>query len=335
MTWTGESIRLLDQTALDQTAPPDPLAAVELGRVDDLVAAIRRGAVGDGPALGIAGAYGVALAVVQAGHEGWDGSAFTAAVGRLRAARATATALGQGVDAAYARLDDGLAAVVSVGNELADADERTYRAIGRHGADWILARLGDRELRVLTRPGTGAGATGAWDTALGVIRELHARDRVELVQVDETRPLLRGSRLTAWELARIGIDYRVEVDGAAAGAIVGGLVDVAIVGADRIAAGGDVATAVGTLGVALACAHAGVPFVVAASASTVDEELPSGAAIPIEQRADDEVLVVGGRRVAPPRARAYNPSFDIVPASLVDALITDLGPRLPVMPFAR
>nr|WP_232425160.1 S-methyl-5-thioribose-1-phosphate isomerase [Pseudofrankia inefficax] len=328
--WAGGSIRLLDQTLL-----PDRLADLEIHRVDDLIAAIRRLAVRGAPALGIAGAYGVALAIVQAAREGWDGSTFTAAVGRLRAARPTAVALAQGVDAAYARIDDGLDAVVAVGGALADADERANRAIGRHGADWILARLGDRPLRVLTHCNTGALATAAWGTALGIIRELHARGRVELVYVDETRPLLQGSRLTAWELAQAGIDYRVQVDGAAASAIVGGLVDVAIVGADRIAANGDVANKIGTLGVALACAHAGVPFVVAASASTIDEESAGSAAMTIEQRPDDEVLLVAGRRVAPPGARAHNPAFDVTPAGLVDALITEQGARLPASPFTR
>ncbi|OHV30365.1 S-methyl-5-thioribose-1-phosphate isomerase [Pseudofrankia sp. EUN1h] len=324
--WTGTSVRLLDQTLL-----PDQLADVDIHRVDDLVAAIRRLAVRGAPALGIAGAYGVALAIVQAAREGWDGSTFTAAVGRLRAARPTALALALGVDAAYAVVDDGLDAVVAVGHALAEADERANRAIGRHGADWILARLGDRPLRVLTHCNTGALATAAWGTALGIIRELHARGRVELVYVDETRPLLQGSRLTAWELAQAGIDHRVQVDGAAAGTIVGGLVDVAIVGADRIAANGDVANKVGTLGVALACAHAGIPFVVAASASTVDEDLPSGSLIPIERRADDEVLAWSARRVAPPGARAHNPAFDVTPASLVSALITEHGPRPPTV----
>jgi methylthioribose-1-phosphate isomerase len=330
VTWTGASVRLLDQTLL-----PDQMADIELRRVDELIDAIHRLAVRGTPALGIAGAYGVALAIVQAGHEGWDGSAFTAAVGRLRAARPTALALARGVDAAYARVDDGLAAVAAVGDALAAADERANRAIGRHGADWILARLGQRRLRVLTHCNTGALATAAWGTALGIIRELHTRGAIERVFVDETRPLLQGSRLTAWELEQAGIDYRVQVDAAAAGAILGGLVDVAVVGADRIAANGDVANKIGTLGVALACAHAGVPFVVAASASTVDENLPSGAGIPIEQRADDEVLTVAGRRVAPPGARAHNPALDVTPAGLVDALITEHGARLAASPFAR
>ncbi len=330
VTWTGGSIRLRDQRLL-----PGQTADVEIHRVDDLVTAVERLAVQGTAALGAVGAYGVALAITQAGREGWDGSTFTAAVGRLRAAGPAMTALAQGVDTAYARIDEGLDAVVAVGLAIATADERASRAIGRHGADWVLARLGDRPLRVLTHSDTGAPATAVWGTALGVIRELHARGRVELVYVDEARPLLVGSRLTAWELAQAGIDYRVQVDGAAAGVIIGGLVHVAIVGADRIAANGDVRSSLGTLGVALACAHAGVPFVVAASASDVDEQPTGSAAAPVEQAPDEEVLTIAGQRVAPTGARAHNPAFDVTPAGLVDALITEQGARLPASPFTR
>lgn len=365
MTWTGASIRLLDQTPLDQSLLPDRLPDVEIHRVDDLVAAIHQRTVRGTAALEIAGAYGVALAIAQAGREGWDGSTFTATVGRLRAAAPAGPALARGVDAAYARTDDGLDAVLAVGHALAEADERARQAIGRHGADWILARLGDRPLRVLTHGDTEALATAGWDATLGVVLELHARRRVERVYVDEARPLLRGSRRTAWELARAGVDYRVQVDAAAAGVIVAGLVDVAVVGADRIAANGDVVNKIGTLGVALACAHAGVPFVVAAAASSIDDQ-PAGSADPsigpgtdpghgrdleygtdlaygtdlefgtdLELGTDEEVLTVAGRRVAPPGARAHNPAVDVTPAGLVDALITENGARLPSSPFAR
>jgi methylthioribose-1-phosphate isomerase len=344
VTWTGTSIRLLDQTPLDQTLLPDRLPDVEIQRVDDLVAAIHRLTVRGTTALEIAGAYGVALAIAQAGREGWDGSTFTATLGRLRAAAPLVRALAQGVDAAYARTDDGLDAVVAVGHALAEADDRARRAIGRHGADWMLARLGERPLRVLTHGATEALASAGWDATLEIVLELHARGRVELVYVDEARPLLRGSRRTAWELARAGVDYRVQVDAAAAGVIVGGLVDVAIVGADRIAANGDVANKIGTVGVALACAHAGVPFVVAASASAIDDQradgpIEHGTGIhhggDVEQGAEEEVLAVAGRRVAPPGARAHNPAVDVTPAGLVDALVTEDGARLPSSPFAR
>jgi len=314
---------------LDQTALPRRLIEVEIRELDDLVAAIRRLVVRGAPAIGVAGAYGVALALRQRAREGWAEATFAAALNRLRAARPTALALALGVDAARAQVGAGLGAVVAVGHRLAEDDERANRAIGRHGADWITARLGTRPLRLLTHCNTGALATAGWGTALGIIHELHERRLVDVVHVNETRPLLQGSRLTAWELAQAGIDHRIQPDGAAAAAIVGGLIDAAVVGADRIAANGDVANKIGTLGVALACAHAGVPFVVAASASTVDPALPSGAGIPIEQRAADEVLAVGGQRFAPAGAQVYNPAFDVTPAALVSALITELGAGLP------
>jgi methylthioribose-1-phosphate isomerase len=324
VTWTGRALRLLDQTAL-----PERTVHIEAERVADVVDAIRRLAVRGAPALGLAGAFGVALALVQARREGWDGSAFTAAVGRLRSARPTAVALVQGVDAAYARVDEGLAAVVAVGTALAEADERTNRSIGRHGADWILDRVSRRPLRVLTHCNTGALATAGWGTALGVIRELHRRGQIELVHVDETRPLLQGSRLTAWELGREGIPHLIQVDSAAAATIVAGLIDVAVVGADRVAANSDVANKIGTVGVALACADAGVPFVVAVSAATVDATLASGGQIPIELRDPAEVLGFAGLMVAPAGSGAYNPAFDVTPARLVTALVTEHGVTLP------
>ncbi|KLL10147.1 S-methyl-5-thioribose-1-phosphate isomerase, partial [Protofrankia coriariae] len=242
------------------------------------------------------------------------------------------------------RLAHGIAAVLAYADDLLEQDERTNRAIGAHGADWLLrdaarptgttgtthsgdtdSGTGRRPLRILTHCNTGALATAGWGTALGIIRELHARGALEIVYVDETRPLLQGSRLTAWELDVENIPHLVQVDAAAAGTIVRGLVDAAVVGADRIAANGDVANKIGTLGVALACAYARIPFVVAASASTVDSATASGDMIPIELRGCEEVLSHAGSRVAPARSRAHNPAFDVTPAHLVDALVTEHG----------
>src|SRR5690606_19655919 len=151
-------------------------------------------------------------------------------------------------------------------------------------------------------------------TALGVVRVAHERGELARVYADESRPLLQGARLTAWELDRLGVDYRLVVDGAGPSVIARGLVDAVVVGADRVAANGDVANKVGTYGLALAAGRAGIPFVVAAPESTVDPATPTGAAIEIEDRGDDEVVAVGGRRVAPPGARAVNPAFDVTPA---------------------
>lgn len=318
--WAGDGLRLLDQTVL-----PGRVEHVVVRDVGGLVDAIRRLVVRGAPALGVAGAFGVAVAMLQAEREGWDGAARDAAIARIREARPTAVNLAAGVDRAVPLVAKGVDAVVAEAQALLDEDVRGNRAIGASGADWIAARTPDRPLRVLTHCNAGALATAGWGTALGVVRELHGRGRVETVYVDETRPLLQGARLTAWELVRAGIPCLVQADGAAPGAILRGLVDVAVIGADRIAANGDTANKVGSLGVALACAAAGVPLVVAAPWSTVDLALPSGDGIPIEERAADEVLAWGGVRTAPDGAGAFNPAFDVTPARLVTALVTETG----------
>jgi methylthioribose-1-phosphate isomerase len=330
--WTGEALRIIDQTAL-----PGRLEYLELRDVDALVSAIRRLAVRGAPALGAAGAYGVALVMLQGAREGWDQAAVAAAVERVRTARPTAVNLAVGVDRVAPLMAEGVVAVRAEADAIVAEDVAGNRAMGVHGADWIQARLlsgarppgagssgaESRGLRVLTHCNAGALATTQWGTALGVVRELHARGLIEMAYVNETRPLLQGARLTAWELDLLGIPHRVQVDGAAASTICRGLVDVAIIGADRIAANGDTANKIGSLAVALACADAGVPFVVAAPWTTVDLTIPSGADIPIEQRAEDEVVCWEGARLSPAGSRGYNPAFDVTPARLVTALVTE------------
>ena len=336
--WIGDAIRLIDQTVL-----PEETRYLDVRDVDTLVEAIRRLAVRGAPALGAAGAYGVALAMLQARRAGWDGARLQREIDRIRDARPTAANLAWAVDRVRPAMARGTGAVLAEAQSLALEDESANRAIGRHGADWILGRRPGSSgtsgtsgisgtsgsdaapLRVLTHCNTGALATTAWGTALGVVRELHARAALGRVYVNETRPLLQGSRLTAWELARLRIPYVVQVDGAAPATILSGLVDVAVIGADRVTAGGDVANKIGSLGIALACADAGIPFVVAAPESTVDRATASGAVIPIELRDEEEVLSHAGRRVAPPGSDAYNPAFDVTPARLVTALVTELG----------
>jgi methylthioribose-1-phosphate isomerase len=326
--WTGEALRIIDQTAL-----PGRLEYLELRDVDSVVSAIQRLAVRGAPALGGAGAYGVLVAVLQADREGWDDGALATEIGRIRAARPTAADLASAVDRVAALTVKGVAAVQAEADAVLTENVRGNHAMGVHGADWIVACLASqadsdarqnrRPLRVLTHCNTGALATCGWGTGLGVVRELHARGLIEMVFVDETRPLLQGSRLTAWELAQDGIPHRVQADGAAPSTICRGLVDVAIIGADRIAANGDVANKIGSLGIALACADAGIPFVVAAPWTTVDLATPSGAAIHIEQRAEDEVLRWGETVVAPLGTHGFNPAFDVTPARLVTALVTE------------
>lgn len=314
------AVRLLDQTLL-----PGTTRFRTIDRTDDLVTAIAELAVRGAPALGVAGALGVVVAMDEGEREGWDAATVQAAVDRVRHARPTAVNLAWGVDQVRPAMDRGRDAVLEAARRVATEDEAANRELSRLGADWLLARIDRPRLRVLTHCNTGSLATSAWGTALGVIRELHARDRLEVVYADETRPLLQGSRLTAFELAADGIPHRVQADGAAASTILRGLVDLAVVGADRIAANGDAANKIGTLGVALACRDAGIPFMVAAPWSTVDLSMADGSGIEIEERSGDEITVLGGVRLAPETSPGFNPAFDVTPARLVDAVATERG----------
>ena len=321
VTWRDGAVPIINQTAL-----PGTLTYLDLRTVEELIAAIQRLAVRGAPSLGVAGAYGVALALLTK-------NADPESIAKLRAARPTAVNLAAGVDRAASRIEEGFEAVLAEAHAVLEEDLAANRRLSELGADWLLQQVGrngddaNRPLRLLTHCNAGALATAGWGTALGVVRELHARGLVEVVYVDETRPLLQGSRLTAWELARLGIPHLVQADGAAAGTIVSGSVDAAIVGADRIAANGDTANKVGTLGVALACAHANVPFLVAAPTSTVDLDTASGADIHVELRDEAEVLGWPGAAtpITPRESRGHNPAFDITPASLVSALTTERG----------
>ncbi|MEU5276674.1 S-methyl-5-thioribose-1-phosphate isomerase [Streptomyces asoensis] len=319
--WTGTGLALIDQTAL-----PHRTVTEEVRDVDTLVDAIRRLVVRGAPAIGAAGAYGVAIALLQGAREGWTPARTREAVARVREARPTAVNLMVCVDRVMARFDEGLDAVLAEAAAVQREDVEANRAMGAAGADWLLKRVGaDRPLRILTHCNTGALATAGWGTALGVVRELHARGRLEVVYVDETRPLLQGSRLTAWELVQEGIEHFVQADGAAAGTILRGEVDAAVVGADRIAANGDTANKVGTVGVALACAYADIPFLVAAPTTTVDLATPDGTAVHIELRGEDEILEWAGIRTAPAASRGHNPAFDVTPGRLVTGLVTERG----------
>ena len=253
--WTGSGLALIDQTLLPYRAETR-----DVRDVDTLVDAIQRLVVRGAPAIGAAGAYGVALALLQGKREGWSEAEVRAAVARVREARPTAVNLMVCVDRVMTRFGEGLDAVLEEAAEVQREDVSANRAMGASGADWLLERVDvNRPLRILTHCNTGALATAGWGTALGVIRELHARGRLEVVYADETRPLLQGSRLTAWELVQEGIPHYVQADGAAAGTILRGEVDAAVVGADRIAANGDTANKVGTVGVALALRRRGHP----------------------------------------------------------------------------
>jgi methylthioribose-1-phosphate isomerase len=308
---------------VDQTRLPGEVQVLRVDTVDALVDAIHRLAVRGAPALGAAGALGVVVALDQGARDEWDEERLTAEIRALRDSRPTAVNLAWAIDQVLPLVPRGRDAVLERASALVEADRRGNRAMGRHGADWLVARTGGRPLRLLTHCNTGSLATTGWGTALGVVRELAARGLVEHVVVDETRPLLQGTRLTAWELAQSGIDHVVIPDGAAAGLILGGAVDAVVIGADRIAANGDTANKVGSVALALSAADARIPFVVVAPESTIDPSAADGASIAIEHRDEEEVLTFDGRRVAPVETRALNPAFDVTPARLVTVIVTE------------
>ena len=313
-------IRLIDQTLL-----PDTERYVDVTTVDVLVEAIGDLVVRGAPALGSTGALGVALAMIQAGEESWDAARLETEIDRIRDARPTAVNLAWGVNQVRGSMPCGTAEVLRLGLQVLAEDEAANRELSRRGADWVLAHVEKQEVRVITHCNTGALATSGWGTAYGIIHELHDRGRLGLVYADETRPLLQGARLTSWELLHDGIDHVVQADSAAASTILRGLVDVAIIGADRIAANGDTANKVGSVGLALACQRAGIPFIVAAPSSTVDLTIARGEDIVIEERCEDEVLGFAGSRTAPAGVRGFNPAFDVTPHDLISAVITERG----------
>jgi methylthioribose-1-phosphate isomerase len=314
----GGEITLMDQRAL-------PLRTEELRITDhkDLIVAIKELAVRGAPALGVAGALGVALITKNAERESWSAELRNEAIAELRVARPTAVNLAWGVDQVTPLLSQGSAAVLKRALEIAAEDASANRAMGKRGADYLQGITSHQSLRVLTHCNTGALATTEWGTAFGVIRELHQRGAITEVFADETRPLLQGSRLTAWELSQAGIPYRILPDGAAASALFSGQIDAVLIGADRIARNGDSANKIGSLAVAVAAHHVGVPFLVVAPESTVDRSLKTGAEIEIEFRDDREVTHFAGVQVAPSSALTYNPAFDVTPARLITAVVTE------------
>ncbi|MFC5994973.1 S-methyl-5-thioribose-1-phosphate isomerase [Pseudonocardia hispaniensis] len=313
--WISGHIRLIDQTAL-----PATVTVLDIHAVEELVDAIKRLAVRGAPALGVAGAMGVALAVRNLPAE-----RARETIATLRAARPTAVNLALGVDVALAAFERGGAdAALDAALRVRDDDIAACRAMARRGTD-LLDRLlpGRSRLRVLTICNTGALASVEHGTALGVIEKLHSDDRLDRAVVCETRPLLQGARLTAWELRQMGAPYDLIVDSAAPITIIRGGIDAVLVGADRIAANGDTANKIGTLGLALAAARASVPFLVVAPETTVDLRTPSGEAIEIEDRGGAEVCTFHGVQTAPDGTTARNPAFDVTPADLITAIVTD------------
>ena len=304
---------------LDQTAIPQIERVVRCEQVDELIDAIQRLAVRGAPAIGVAGAYGVALA---AQLHATDRAGFERDVARIRDARPTAVNLARMVTR-VASLASSPQEALAAAHAVRDEEVAASTAMGDLGADLLRSVLGDKPLRVMTICNTGRLATIERGTALAVVQTLHEQGRLAEALPLETRPLLQGGRLTTWELQRMGAPHRLIVDSAAASLLARGFADAVLVGADRVARNGDTANKIGTFALALAAQYARVPFIVVAPESTVDLDTATGADITIEDRGDDEVIGFRGVPVAPPETRTINPAFDVTPVALIDALVTD------------
>ncbi len=287
---------------LDQRRLPDDEVELVCASAAEVAEAIRALAVRGAPAIGVAAAYGYALAAEQ-------GADLEAADAVLRGSRPTAVNLAWALD----RMHDDPSAEHA--RRIHEEEVERCREIGRQATT-----LFDRPVGVLTHCNTGGLATGGYGTALGAIRAAWEKGLVERVWVGETRPLLQGARLTAWELEQLGIPFSVIADAAAASRMAAGEIGAVLTGADRIALNGDTANKIGTYGLAVLARHHAIPFVVVAPTSTIDHSTPTGAEITIEERSPDEVTA---------RFPAFNPAFDVTPAELVTAIVTERGVHHP------
>jgi methylthioribose-1-phosphate isomerase len=333
----GRALVILDQTRL-----PEEEVERTLTDREGMAEAIRLLRVRGAPLLGVFAAHALAaLATNRVATGETDPTRLRAALDEdvevLGATRPTAVNLGWALERMRGALDewsaanpgaaaDAVAAALrTVASEIHDQDRRMCEAIGAHALQLLPAT--DGPVTVLTHCNAGALATGGIGTALSPLYLARAEGRRLRVFADETRPLLQGARLTAWELARAGIDVTVLTDGMAGALLSSIRVDAILVGADRIAANGDVANKIGTYGLAVLARRHGVPFYVLAPTSTLDPDCPTGADIPIEQRREDEVRSGMGRTTVPADAEVWNPAFDVTPAELVTAWVTDEGVR--------
>jgi methylthioribose-1-phosphate isomerase len=316
--FTGESLHLLDQTKL-------PLVEefISCGDVWEVCDAIKRLVIRGAPAIGIAAAYGVCLARNEQGL--LDRRSAIEAIELLATSRPTAVNLFWALDRMRSVANrvpeiDLAASLIAEATAIDHEDRRMCRAIGRNGASLL-----DGMTAVLTHCNAGSLAASQWGTALAPIYCLHEQGRSPKVFADETRPLLQGARLTAWELSRAGIDVSVICDNMAGWVMQQGKISAVIVGADRIASNGDAANKIGTYGLAVLARHHGLPFFVAAPSSTFDHSLTAGYQIPIEQRGRDEVAKPGGQTWVPEGVDVLNPAFDVTPHELITAIITEVG----------
>lgn len=325
--WYQDKVRLIDQTKL-----PGEYSVIDISRYEDLAQAIKTMIVRGAPAIGVAAAYGMYLGAREIKTE--NRSVFIAELAKiaqcLRETRPTAVnlswAIARMLKTAYESVGDIAtlkATLLETAQTIQQEDLETCLAIGKEGL--TVLPESPTQLNILTHCNTGSLATAGYGTALGVIRAAWSRDRLSMVYADETRPRLQGAKLTAWECVQENIPVTVITDNMAAHCLQQGMIHAVIVGADRITANGDTANKIGTYSLAIVAQYHGVPFFVAAPLSTIDFSLSDGSQIPIEERNPAEIYRVGETVICPQGVKYYNPAFDVTPASLITAIITEKG----------
>jgi len=329
--WQEDRVLLIDQTRL-----PNEYAVVEISRYEDMARAIKTMIVRGAPAIGVAAAYGVYLGAraIQTSDRDQFLTQLEQVAQELRETRPTAVNLFWAIARMLKTARQTIGPVeylketlLQTAKQINADDIQTCQAIGDHGAKVLPAS--SEKLRILTHCNAGALATAGYGTALGVVRSAWRDGRLERVYADETRPRLQGAKLTAWECVQEGIPVTLISDGMAAHCMKQGLIHAVVVGADRIAANGDAANKIGTYSVAIAAKAHNIPFFVAAPLSTIDFELSDGSQIPIEERDPEEIYQVGETRICAPGVEFYNPAFDVTPAELITAIVTEFGAFAP------
>lgn len=327
MRYQNSCLHLIDQRLL-----PSQEIWLKCSDLETVAKAIEDMVVRGAPAIGCAAAWGIALdAQCHLAKGSWSAfkTTFFAGIERMARTRPTAVNLFYALDAMQGHatsftdnmtMTEVAQALTSKAHHLAEDDIRTCKAMGQHGAS-----LTTKAVNVLTHCNTGSLATAGYGTALGIIRSMHNQGHIKNVWVDETRPYLQGARLTAFELGQDKIPYTLITDNMAAYLMQLGKVDFVFIGADRIAANGDTANKIGSYGLAVLCKHHNIPFVVAAPKATIDFGIKSGAQIPVEERPDKELKEIQGMPIAPADAKVWNPSFDVTPAELIYAIVTEDG----------
>jgi methylthioribose-1-phosphate isomerase len=325
--WQDNHVRLIDQTRL-----PAEYTVVEIRQSDDMVLAIKTMIVRGAPAIGVAAAYGVVLGAREIQIAERDGflEALEQVAQKLADTRPTAVNLFWAIKRMLrvakqvpGSVEQIQSALLDEAHMIATEDLQTCQAIGEHGLTILPTE--PHQVRLLTHCNAGALATAGYGTALGVVRSAWKADRLARVYADETRPRLQGAKLTTWECVQEGIPVTLITDGMAAHCMQRGMIDVVVVGADRIAANGDAANKIGTYSVAICAKAHNIPFYVAAPLSTIDFQLSDGSLIPIEERDPSEIHTVGTTRLCPVGVEFYNPAFDVTPADLIAGIITEHG----------